>query len=327
MGVGVNIRKIAELSGCSPSTVSRVLSEKKTDIKISAETRGRIDKVCRELDYQPSVHAARFFSKKARCVGFLPSRECFVLDDNLARSMNAVFQELNRLGYRCLPLINDARFMDGREYLKLFKGREIDALIVWGAAGDGAYLAELEERCLPFMLLTNRLGSYPAVSCDNRAGVAAMVQRCRERGARRFVYLNIPKGDCCEQRRAAFWEELGDAQGEAFDVGMTIEDGAGAAAAVMRSRPDAVVCGNDRLAFGLEQALLAAGVRVPDELLITGADDIELARYAPAPLTTFDQMAEECAVLCVQTLVGHLERGEPLRSAVLPPRIRLRQSA
>lgn len=328
MAETINIRKIAELAQCSPSTVSRVLSDKVTGIKISAETRARIWEVCRELDYQPSVHAIRLFSKRARSIGFLPSRECFILDDNLARSMNTVFLELNRYGYRCLPLINDDRFMQEREYINLFKRKEIDALIVWGASEDSVWLRELEYRQLPFMLLTNRYESYPAVSCDNKNGIAQMVEHCRQRGAKRLAYLHIARGDSCLQRHAGFLEAAAGCQTRVINVDkFGIEDGHAAAPAILEFKPDAVICANDRLAFGLERTLLQAGIRIPEDLLITGGDNIEMAQYAPVPLTTFDQMAEDCAAACVDILLKHLDHNEPLRSAVIPPHLHVRTSA
>jgi len=322
----INIRKIAELAHCSPSTVSRVLAKKTTDIKISAATRARIDLVCRELDYQPNIHAARLFGNRAQCIGFLPSREFFILDDNLARSMNTVFFELNRYGYRCLPLINDNHFIAEKDYLKLFKRREVDALIVWGALGNPAWLAEMEAEGLPFMLLTNPLGHFPAISCDNYAGTAGLVRHCRTHGAQRFVYLNIPIGGCCEQRYAGFREALGNCHAEVINVGMTIEDGAAAVKQVMSLRPDAVICGNDRLAFGLERALLQAGVRIPEDIMLVGGDNIEMSKYAPVPLSTFDQMAESCAEACVAALVNLLEHDQPLASKVIAPQLIMRQS-
>lgn len=86
----LNIRRIAALSGCSPSTVSRVLSGRSTSIRISGETRERILEVCRSVDYHPSIHAARFFSRQAGAIGFLTATEFMPDDDNLSKSFFAV---------------------------------------------------------------------------------------------------------------------------------------------------------------------------------------------------------------------------------------------
>lgn len=130
MGESINIRKIAELAECSPSTVSRVLAGRSGTIRISEATRKRILQVCAELDYQPSIHASRLFSGHSGVVGFLTAGEFMLEDDNLAKSFFHVCRELFRYGCRCLPLMNDRSFRENREYLNIFKRHEIDGLLV-----------------------------------------------------------------------------------------------------------------------------------------------------------------------------------------------------
>ena len=73
MNGNANIREIARRAGCSPSTVSRVLSNHSDSgsVKISAATCERIMAICAELDYTPSIHAARLFSHRSKVIGFL----------------------------------------------------------------------------------------------------------------------------------------------------------------------------------------------------------------------------------------------------------------
>ena len=159
----LNIRRIAALSGCSPSTVSRVLSGRSTSIRISGETRERILEVCRSVDYHPSIHAARFFSRQAGAIGFLTATEFMPDDDNLSKSFFAVCRELFRRSYRTLPLLSNRPFIETREYLNIFKRNEIDGLIIWGAQEKHSFLDELADAGYPFLLLTNRVGNHPAV--------------------------------------------------------------------------------------------------------------------------------------------------------------------
>ena len=124
----MNIRNIAELAGCSPSTVSRVLAGKSSSIQISAETREKILAVCREQDYEPSIHASRFFSNKSGAIGFITPAGEKLEDDNLARVMSAVYAGLPDLGYRMLPLVMNSEFVAGKEYLRLFRRKEMVTL-------------------------------------------------------------------------------------------------------------------------------------------------------------------------------------------------------
>jgi LacI family sucrose operon transcriptional repressor len=320
----MTIRDIAELAGCSPSTVSRVLSGKKCSIPISKSTREKILAVCKEHDYMPNINASRFFSKESKIIGLLiPSGESLI-DDNLARGMSAIYDTLNENSYRMLPLTLDKKFIGDEEYLNLFKRREIDALIIWGAWGDCFWIDKLAENKMPFILLTNRYKDYPAVYC-NDTGIGELVDYCRNKGAESFVYVKISAGDCCLRRRTEFLNYV--SEGILLDGGLSIEDGRKTMNEVLRLKPDAVICGNDRTAIGIEKSLLAAGVKVPDDIMITGADNIELAEYCPVPLTTYDQMAYKCGEICTNMILDFLRKNKPLKSVSVNPEMHFRDSA
>jgi LacI family transcriptional regulator, galactose operon repressor len=321
----MTIREIAELSGCSPSTVSRVLSSKKCSIPISKKTKDRILAICKEYDYMPNINASRFFSKQSKIIGFLiPAAESLV-DDNLTRGMSAIYETLNNNFYRILPLTLDEKFIKNQEYLNLFKRHEIDALIIWGAYGDCAWIDELATNKMPFVLLTNRYKDYPTVYCDDTIGIKQLVEHCQAKGAETFTYVTVSSGDCCFRRRTEFLKLVPN--GKLIDGGLYIKDGEKVANEILRQRPDAVICGNDRLAIGLEKALTAAGVKVPEDIMITGADNVELAEYSPIPLTTYDQMPYKCGELCTNMILDFLQKQKPLSSITVKPELYIRNSA
>ncbi len=323
----MNIRNIAELAGCSPSTVSRVLAGKNSSIQISAETRDKILEVCREQDYEPSIHASRFFSNKSGTIGFMTPAGEKLEDDNLARVMSTVYASLPGLGYRMLPLAMNSEFVSGKEYLRLFRRKEIDALMIWGVADNATWVDELAAKELPFVLLTNRYKNHLSVSCDDAYGIQQMISHCKARGAKSFAFISVCSGDCCERRQKAFCDAVSGGNKQVIPGGMYVEDGERVAAQVIRKRPDAVICGNDRLAIGLIKGLLAAGLRVPDDILVTGADNIELAEYCRVPLTTFDQMAANCAGKALELIMKRLKSGKNPQSAIIKPQLCIRDSA
>jgi len=321
----MTIREIAELSGCSPSTVSRVLSSKKCSIPISKKTKDRILAVCKEHDYMPNINASRFFSKQSKVIGFLIPPSGSLVDDNLTRGMSAIYETLNRDSYRILPVTLDENFIKKQEYLNLFKRCEIDALIIWGVDRDYAWIDELAANKMPFVLLSNRYKDYPTVYCDDTVGIKQLVEHCRTKGAKSFAYVTIGSGDCCFRRRTEFSRLVPD--GKFIEGGLKIKDGERVADEVLRQRPDAVICGNDRSAIGLQKALLSAGVKIPEDIMITGADNIELAEYCPIPLTTYDQMAYKCGELCADMVLAFLQKQKPLSSISVKPELYIRDSA
>ncbi|MFA7232439.1 MAG: substrate-binding domain-containing protein, partial [Victivallaceae bacterium] len=109
--------------------------------------------------------------------------------------------------------------------------------------------------------------------------------------------------------------------------GISIEHGLNIVPQILELRPDAVICGNDRVAIGVEIGLLKAGIRIPQDIMVTGADNIELSQYCPVPLSTFDWMSRQCGSKCVEIMMAHLHDKAPLCSALVQPEVIIRQSA
>jgi LacI family transcriptional regulator, galactose operon repressor len=321
----MTIREIADLAGCSPSTVSRVLSSKKCSIPISKKTRDKILTVCKKHDYMPNINASRFFSKQSKIVGFLIPPTGSLVGDNLSKGMSAILRTLNHNSYRILPLIADEKFLDTREYLNLFKRHEIDALVIWGAAGDLTWVDELAANNMPFVLLTNRYKDYPTVYCDDACAITQLIKHCKKKGAESFVYVTNSPGESCARRRTEFSQSAPD--GTYIDCGLKISDGEEAANIILRQRPDAVICGNDRLALGIIRVLMNSGVKIPEEIMVTGADNIELVDYCPVTLTTYDQMAYKCGEVCANMVLDFLQKQKPLSSISVKPKLYIRDSA
>jgi DNA-binding LacI/PurR family transcriptional regulator len=172
------------------------------------------------------------------------------------------------------------------------------------------------------MLLGNRIKDYPTVYADQQNGIENLVKHCRERGAGKLVYLDLSSGsgDSCEQRRNGFLNAAGKEAIVIPTSGINVEAGYLAAAEAMQHAPDAIIAGNDELAVGVEKYLLEQNKlqMVSESLLLTGGDNVEISKYCTVPLSTFDQRATDCARLCVEIIVSHLEKQTPLRSEVLP---------
>jgi LacI family transcriptional regulator len=101
------------------------------------------------------------------------------------------------------------------------------------------------------------------------------------------------------------------------------------AARMQRSEPlpQAFACANDQTAVGVIYALNAGGLKVPDDVLVTGFDDISLTRYFNPPLTTIRQSGSILGQVAVDALVGMLDdAGDVERTIVLPTELVVRGS-
>ena len=72
-----------------------------------------------------------------------------------------------------------------------------------------------------------------------------------------------------------------------------------------RERPDAILCANDVTAARLMRTLIALGVRIPEDVKMTGVDDVNYAKFLPTPLTTVRQ---DCAEIGAAAMAAMLDR-------------------
>ena len=175
----------------------------------------------------------------------------------------------------------------------------IDALALTGVP-----LVVLDPMSLPRVEVTS-------VGSTNFAGGLAATQHLLTLGHRRIGYVGGPAGSGCNQARLhgyrAALENAGITADPAlvhnehftYDVGLR----AGARLLELPDRPTAVVGGSDTIAMGIIEAARLRGLRVPEDLSVTGFDDTELARMASPPLTVIRQPLLEMGRVAVKTVL------------------------
>ena len=185
------------------------------------------------------------------------------------------------------------------------------------AHGGLAALVALCEQCrpLPVCSLGMLIPGVPSVTVDNRPGMAAVVEHVVEvHRRRRIAYLGgPPQNPHAEQRFAVFREVLGRHDLACDPLLITHADfeqdsGAQAVHELVQGGAvfDALVAANDGMAIGALQALKERGIRVPEDVIVTGYDDVDLARFTEPALTTVRQPLAAQAAAAVDVIVRQL---------------------
>ena len=173
------------------------------------------------------------------------------------------------------------------------------------------------------------------IGCDNAQGGHDATAHLIEMGRERIAFIGTATTACPEflDRHRGYCRAL-DAAGLPHlltlqvDALSTEADGQDAGRRLIaRGEPfDAVVCASDLIAIGAIRALSEAGLRVPDDVAVTGFDDILAAGFYNPPLTTVAQEPAEAGILIVDTLL-RLIRNQPVQSTMLPARLVVRKSS
>lgn len=325
----VTIIDVARAAGVSVSTVSRVI---RNHVDVNEDTRMRVREVIRATGYRPSAIARALASGRSQTIALLVSDIANPFYPQLAKSIE---QEARKHGYALVICNTEDSDSETEQYVERLLGDGIQGVIHASVGTD-------EQRTLEQLgddaqiVFTNRRPRSPACSyvvSDSYAGTAELTRHLYELGHRRIGFVKGPDfASNTEERLRGFLETAEELKIKPLvaDGDFSPKSGASAVARWLkgRSRPSAVIGVNDLVALGVWDALLEAGLRVPEDVAVAGFDDIQLAGSRLIGLTSVAQHIEEMASRAVHMLVRMTSgehNGHP-EHEILKPQLIVRRS-
>ena len=287
------LRDVAKAAGVSQSTVSRVLSGAPTTIPIAAATRERVLAAAKRLGYRPNPLARGLTGARTMLLGAI-IRD--ITDPSFPSIIEAVTSEAKVHGYDVVLGHAQGTADEALELWGVLESRHCDAILLLGDLGDQPTLIEsLQSTREPVVALWHgsRSTVLPTVNVDNRAAIMRVMEHLVDLGHERIAFVGKRQlGDIVE--RAAAYEEFTEGQGWRLRPGYlqeAVNEYEGGMEALERlmalpEPPTAVVGATDVLGLGVLHAALQQGLRVPQDLSVTGIDDIPATHIVMPPLTT-----------------------------------------
>lgn len=329
----MRLRDVAERAGVSPTTASFVLGGR--DMRISEETRQRVLRTARELDYRPNLAARSLRTQDSRTIGLVADTIAtgHYGGELIRGSMTAALKH----GHRLLVCESEGDPSLQAALVEDLVGRQVSALVVATSSHDRVS-APRGTGGLPVVHLNCRSDApYPAIVPDELAGgrAAAGLLVAAGHGAGIWLVGETPASSLPGTGRfAGIVAELAGA-GAALDEQLSCKWWPEAAydvtsrALAEGGRPCAVVCLNDRIAFGVYQALAEVGLEVPRDVSVVSFDDSELASWLRPSLSSIGLPEFEMGRLAVEALLGTeappAERLVPMpvraRDSIAPPAV------
>ena len=302
--------EVAALAQASPSTVSRALAG---DQRISEATRRRVLAAAQQLNYQPNLIARSLKNASTGIVGVV------VTDlDNMYHShtLKLLIDEMGERGLAPLVFACNATDRASAVTARLMS-YQVDAVIALAAPFDEDVVRSCREGRKPLVLM-NRYDGRSAVNVvagDGRAGGAMAAEHLVERGAKRFAFFAGEDNTLISRdRELGFREklaELGHDCGERVSSRYSYAEAQAAAASLLESRPDAVFCANDTLAFALmDTARRRFGYAIPKDLMVVGYDNAAIASWPSYDMTSIDQCLGALVSETVAKTLGLVEAPE-----------------
>ena len=305
------IKDIAKACNVSTATVSYVINGKNT---LLPETRERVLRKMREMNYHPSAVARGLTNKRMNTLGVLfdnVGSEIAIWHPYTSGILQGIVAVSAQAGYN-VTLFTEL-WQDGERSLPKLRDQRTDGLIVVAPPADTDILPSLASAGLKVVTVSAESAPYamPSVDVDNAAGVRLAVAHLRELGHRRIAFLGGELNMFSAQvRQAAFREACPDAPPEYLQAS-SYQDTAAAAAAADRllslpRPPTAIVAGNDQIAVAVLRAALDREIAVPEHLSVVGFDDIPDAALMQPALTTVRQPLTEIGAAATRLLLRML---------------------
>lgn len=268
------IKEVARRAGVSISTVSNVLNNKKN---VGEGTREKILQICEELSYHPNVAGKSLKSGKSNTIlfNFSDFDRSFYL-----RIINGISDYVNDNNF-------DLIICTDKSCKKYMNSTLTCGSIILDKKMQDEVLNEIAKVNYPIVVL-DRIIKHPyikSVVVNNYEPMFEMIQGVVDRGYRHFGFVGGPEETADNKERfKAFCDVLEHnhipfQQKSYFAGNYREKSGYTAAKILMLSRelPDCLVCANDNMAIGAIKAFRENGLRVPEDIAVTGFDNCDLA--------------------------------------------------
>jgi LacI family transcriptional regulator len=322
----VKLEDVARLANVSTATASRVINSPHS---VTEGTRQRVERAIAELGWIPHGAAQALASLRTRTIGALIPT---LGHQTIAAMLESLQQHLGIAGYTLLLGRMDESEEHTIEQAAKMIRQGVDGLVLMGEDHAPELYAMLERRKIFYVIAytTGGLGHSNCIGLDNYREMTRMVRHLLDLGHTSFglIARTFDRNDRTRHRIHAVRDTLAAAglavRPQHFRVmpEWTIGCGREGMRAILGENlhPTAVVCTNDYLACGALIEARSSGFMVPEDISITGFDDLELALHMDPPLTTIHVPAAEMGQTIAEYVVKSLESG----TCPLPPPVEAR---
>jgi DNA-binding LacI/PurR family transcriptional regulator len=290
-------KEIAEKLNMSRATVSHALNNRKG---VNEETKRKVLEVADKLNYRSNIFALSMRSKSSNFIGNIFRRGLHVIENH----SDLIQKEVDSSGYHCMN-INMPHGNNNENILNLLYSNFFDGIIVNLNNPEIELSGEkissiIKKSQIPSVFYGTKTDLYsdchPAVVCDIENGYKKLTEFLLKKGAERFVFIGsssfsnkkkfsavkqaLAKHGVKERNLSSFMPPRGTSS--PFISGLKAVEN------IDISKVDAAICANDIYATGFINEATRRGVKVPEQIKVTGCDNLQLADYSIIPITSIN---------------------------------------
>ena len=327
--MAARLKDIARDLSLSVVTVSKVL---RNHPDISAETRKRVLKRMKEVNYQPNFAARSLITGLTWTIGLVVPD---LLHPFFAQVAQEISTEIRKKGYSLfISSSEDDAELEQHEIAQLL-ARRVDVMLIASAQRTIESFRQVEEQKVPYILLDRYFSGLEAnfVGVDDKAVGLLATNHLIEQGCRRIAHIRGSEVSTAIGRLEGYKEALASKQmtslpGHVVSIGNSGDNkgergGYEATTKLLANkiRPDGIFCFNDPVALGTMRGILDAGLRIPEDIAVVGCGNVSYSDFLRVPLSSVDQdskmIGSRAAALAIK-LARNKTAVRPKTELVLP---------
>ena len=332
MSQKVNIKDLAQKTGLSITTVSRVLTGKAEQYRIGKKSQEKVIAAANALNYIPNLFAASLKSGRSHTVALIVPSLSNPFFAGIACSIN---QEIRRFGYITIIGDSDENQEIEKTELQQLISRNIEGLIIVPCGNQGEYLQELHNQGLPIVCIDRYFEDIDIsyVSTDNYYGAFSATKLLIENGHKAIVCIQGVRQSTPNRLRVKGYQDAMKEAGinKSYVVGddFSVQNGYLETKLLMqqKSKPTAIFSLSNTIAMGCMKAFKEENICVPEDISLITFDDHPYLDYLSTPLSCVAQPVADISKIAVKFLFAKMENSKiPTKQLLLKPEIKLKES-
>jgi len=324
----MNLEEVARRAKVSTATVSRVLNNASV---VKGTTRARVVKAIEELKYHPNLHARSLAEGRSRTLGVIVSNLENPFFFDIYKTIQA---DAHARGYEVVIANTDYSSEQLIASVRLMIGRRVAGLAAIVSEMAPSLIEELADSKIPsvFYDLGQARGNVASIRVDYRRGIEKVVDYLYSLGHRKLAFVghHAVLGPINERMKAVMdaVARIPALEVRTVTDADTLEGGRQATRTLLNSdfETTAIICVNDIMAVGALRELRERGLRVPEDVSVTGFDNVKLSEFCYPALTTVHIPRERIGHSICESLLAKSGKTVVETEIVIDPEFVLRDS-
>jgi len=284
---------VAKLAGVSQSSVSRVYFE---GAAVSVKTKTKVLAAAKELGYHPNEFARSLITNKTKIIGIVMKG---VQNPFYAQVLKRFSSAFKKWGYSILFVYTNNDEIEKEDVATLLN-YNVAGVVITDATMSLALVKDFKQNKVPLVFFNRKLNNdkFYSVCCNNLSASRYIANYLISKGASDMVLISGNENTSTSiEREQGFFEVLDQhpVTYRKYSSDFTYEGGYNTVLAILEedSLPSAFFIANDIMALGAIDALRKNAINIPEDTLVIGFDNIDMASWPAYDLTTWEQPIEE----------------------------------